>query len=127
MDRQHFPLSGAGAGTGMSAAVRFGDCIAVAGQVALDADNQLVGRGDVAAQVEQCFDNLAEILARAGASLSDVVQLTTYLTSPAHAGAFLAARGRRFPVNPPATTTVVVARLLGPDFLVEIQALAALS
>ncbi|MND09207.1 hypothetical protein D3C83_323580 [compost metagenome] len=54
-----------------------------------------------------------------------MVSLTTYLKSRSFASEFLAARARYFPERPPATTTVV-AELLAPDFLIEVQALAAL-
>jgi enamine deaminase RidA (YjgF/YER057c/UK114 family) len=121
---KRFVSLGPDVNVGMSAAVRFGDSIAVSGQVALDARGELVGKDDFAAQAEQCFANLARVLADAGASLGDVVSLTTYLSAREHAEAFLAARARHFPANPPATTTVI-AQMLHPDFLIEIQALAA--
>jgi enamine deaminase RidA (YjgF/YER057c/UK114 family) len=124
MDR-HFVSLGEGVNVGMSAAVRFGDCIAVSGQVAMDEVGQLVGKDDFAAQAEQCFANLARVLEQAGGSLADVVMLTTYLTAREHAPAFLAVRARHFPTDPPATTTVI-ARMLHPDLLIEIQALAAI-
>jgi enamine deaminase RidA (YjgF/YER057c/UK114 family) len=124
MEKKFVPLA-ISANVGMSAAVRFGDHIAVSGQVALNENGELVGKGDIVAQIDQCVANIAAILAQAGGSLSDIVSLTTYLKSPEFAPAFLEARARLFPDRPPATTTVV-ADLLGPDFLVEIQALAAL-
>lgn len=124
MNKQFVSL-GEGMNVGMSAAVRFGDCIAVSGQVALDEHGALVGKDDFAAQAEQCFANLARVLAQAGGSLRDVVSLTTYLAAREHAAAFLAARTRHFPTDPPATTTVI-AQMLHADFLIEIQALAAI-
>ena len=124
MDKQFVSLGEGAGNVGMSAAVRFGACIAVSGQVAMTETGELVGKDDFDAQIEQCFANLASVLSQAGGSLADVVSLTTYLSSREYARAFLAARGRHFPVNPPATTTVI-AQMLHPDFLVEIQALAA--
>ena len=111
---------------GMSAAVRFGEIIAISGQVALNKEGELIGKGDFAAQAEQCFANLAAVLKRAGSSLRDVVMITSYLTSAQYAPAFLAARAKYFPEQAPASTTVV-AQLLNPDLLVEIQALAVIS
>ena len=125
MKKTCIPL-GEGINVGMSAAVRFGDCIAVSGQVAINEKGEVVGREDFDAQVEQCFANLADVLTKAGSSLEDVVMLTTYLKSAEYAPQFLTARARIFPEKPPATTTVV-ANLLSPDFLIEIQALAASS
>ena len=124
MEKQFVSLGEGAGNVGMSAAVRFGKCIAVSGQVAMTETGELVGKDDFNAQIEQCFANLASVLGQAGSSLADVVSLTTYLSSREYAQAFLAARGRHFPENPPATTTVI-AQMLHPDFLVEIQALAA--
>jgi enamine deaminase RidA (YjgF/YER057c/UK114 family) len=124
MERKHIPLA-TSANVGMSAAVRYGDHVAVSGQVALNAKGELVGKGDIVTQIDQCMANIADILAQVGGSLSDVVSLTTYLKSPEFAPAFLQARARHFPERPPATTTVI-AQMLGPDFLVEIQVFAAL-
>ena len=124
MEKKFVSLGEGAANAGMSAAVRFGDCIAVSGQVALNEAGELVGKDDFDAQIAQCFANLARVLEQAGGSLRDVVSLTTYLASRDYAQNFLAARARHFPEDPPATTTVI-AQLMLPDFLVEVQALAA--
>jgi len=110
-------------GPGMSAAVCAGGAIYVAGQVATDPDGGLVGEGDCEAQARQCFRNVERILAQAGADLADIVQLTAYLANPADARAYLSVRSEVFPNDPPATTTVV-ASLLDPRFLIEVQAIA---
>jgi enamine deaminase RidA (YjgF/YER057c/UK114 family) len=126
VDRQYIFMGKGAAASGMSAAVRVGDIITVSGQVAMTDQGEIVGKDDPAAQVEQCFANLEAILQRANSSLADVVSVTAYLTSPAIARDFLAARGKYFPQRAPATTTVI-AQLLHPDFLVEIQAMAIAS
>jgi enamine deaminase RidA (YjgF/YER057c/UK114 family) len=110
-------------GPGMSAGVRFGPTIALSGQVAIDESGVLVGEGDCDAQARQVFRNIARVLAGFGATLADVVQATGYLANPSDAPAYLAVRQETFPVDPPATTTVVAA-LLNPLFLVEVQVLA---
>jgi len=110
-------------GPGMSAGVRFGNTIALSGQVATDETGAVVGEGDCGAQARQVFANIARVLAGFGATLSDVVQATGYLADRADAPAYLAVRQETFPVDPPATTTVVAA-LLSPLFLVEVQVLA---
>jgi 2-iminobutanoate/2-iminopropanoate deaminase len=109
---------------GMSAAVVANGMVYVAGQVAFGPDGELVGEGDCEAQSRQCFANVEQILASVGCGLADVVSLTTYLANAGDSGAFVAVRGELFPTDPPATTTVVAA-LLGPSFLVEVQAIAA--
>ena len=122
MTKQTFNLDGR-SGPGMSAGVRFGNTIALSGQVAMDETGTLVGEGDCEAQARQCFRNIARVLAGFGATLADVVQATGYLASAADAPKYLAVRQETFPVDPPATTTVVAA-LLSPLFLVEVQVLA---
>ena len=124
MERTYLPVEEAWSKLGMSAAVRVGDFIFVSGQVATDERGEIVGEGDVAAQAEQCLTNIARLLGELGASLSDVVALTTFLAAPEHAPAFLTVRARRFPQRPPATTTVV-AQTLSPRLLLEIQAVGA--
>jgi len=120
MTRTHY---GWKPGASMSQAVRCGDTIHVSGQVAIGEDGAIVGEGDIEAQARQCFANIARHLGEAGASLADVVSLTTYLTKAESAGAFLKLRAQTFPERAPATTTVI-AQLLHPSFLIEIQAVA---
>ncbi|MCU1344588.1 MAG: yabJ 1 [Acidimicrobiia bacterium] len=110
----------------MAQAVRNGDVIAIAGQVAINENNELVGKGDFVAQAEQCFDNVERWLEAAGGSWGDLIQVTTYLTSAEYAAQFLAVRQRRSKGLPAATTTVL-AGLLHPDFLIEVTALAVVS
>ena len=124
MSKAHISMGEGRPYTGMSAAVRFGDCIVVSGQVASNERGEFVGEGDFEAQAEQCFANIARILGQAGATMADVVSLTTYLTSAEQAPKFLALRAKHFPDHPPATTTVI-AQLLSSRFLIEIQAMAA--
>lgn len=105
------------------------ELIAVAGQVALDADGHLVGEGEVEAQVRQAFENVALALAAVGASCQDVVKTTTYLVDPAHIPLFVQSRKQVFMELYPAgeyppNTLVVVNRLIDERFLVEIEALA---
>ncbi|MGC4943363.1 RidA family protein [Kribbella sp. DT2] len=104
----------------------------VAGQVAWGADGATVGEGDLAAQAEQVYLNLAKALAAAGATFDDVVKLTVYLVdwTPDKMPAFLEGAGRAFArlgVNPvPPFTGIGVAALAAPDLLVEIEAVAVL-
>src|SRR5919197_1489036 len=64
---------------GYSYGIRVGDTIWVSGQVAKNERNEIVGGSDVAAQTEQCFRNIATILAEGGATLDDVVQLNIFI------------------------------------------------
>lgn len=112
---------------GYSHAVVFGGrMVAVSGQVPVDRDGNVVGAGDVRAQLRQVFDNLATALAAANAGLSDVVKLTVYLTDLADLAAFREVRDEYVNVEqPPASSLVQVSALVNPLFKVEIDALAA--
>ncbi|HEY8838640.1 MAG TPA: RidA family protein, partial [Dehalococcoidia bacterium] len=70
--------------TGYSPAVRAGNTLYISGQVSQDLDGNIVGRGDIVAQAAQVFANLKAVVEAAGASLQDVVKLTTYTTSLAN-------------------------------------------
>lgn len=106
-----------------------GELVFVAGQVAVDRDGQLVGPGDIRAQLQQTLLNLAAVLKEAGASLRDVVKFTTYLTRAEDIPGFMEARRdlypRHFPDGVyPANTLLVIDRLVRPDLLIEIEAIA---
>ena len=98
----------------------------VGGQDALDADGKLVGKGDLATQVEQIFKNLETALEAAGATLEHVIKWNIYLVQGQSLqigfGAFQKIWGQR--PNPPAITGFFVAELANPDFLAEIDAIA---
>jgi len=108
---------------GMSQAVKCGDWITVSGQVALK-DGKVVGVGDAKAQARQCFDNIAAVLVEAGASLDDIVTLRCYLTDISAYAGYGEVKSATFSDRPPASTTVVVAALLLPDLLMEVEAVA---
>ncbi|MGW1494965.1 RidA family protein [Streptomyces sp. NPDC002402] len=104
----------------------------IAGQVARDADGGRVGEGDLAAQVEQCYLNIATALAEVGGSFADVVKLTVYVVdlTPDKMPMFLEGVARvaaKLGVTPvPPLTGVGVAALAEPDLLVEVEATAVL-
>ena len=64
----------------ISQAVQVGDTIYVSGQGPLDSEGQLVGEGDMAAQSRQVFANIRAVLAEAGATMDDVVKITSFIT-----------------------------------------------
>ncbi|MEU5576610.1 RidA family protein [Streptomyces huasconensis] len=102
-----------------------GRFIAVSGQLALDEDGELVGKGDAAAQARQVFENVRRCLAAAGATFDDVVKLTYFVTDMAHMPAIRAARDTFLaPDRLPASSAVQVTSLVGPEFLMEIEAFA---
>ena len=113
--------------TGYSHAVRHGNTVYVAGQVAQDRQGNLVGQGDIAAQVDQVYQNLKAVLEAAGSGLDKVTKLTVYTTKLEYRAAIAEGRMRYFgPLNHfPASTFVVISSLATPDYLVEIEAIAA--
>jgi 2-iminobutanoate/2-iminopropanoate deaminase len=108
---------------GMSQAVRCGDWITVSGQVALK-DGQVVGAGDARAQAQQCFANIATVLAETGASLEDVVSLRCYLVDKSAYEGYADIKSMLFKDESPASTTVIISALLIPALLMEVEAVA---
>lgn len=117
--------------TGFShlAIVAAGRQVHVSGQVAVDAQGALVGKGDIGAQAEQVYANLAKALQAAGADFSKVFKMNTYVVGlkPEMLPAIRAARSRHFGDGPlPASTLVGVTALVHPDLLIEVEVSAAL-
>jgi enamine deaminase RidA (YjgF/YER057c/UK114 family) len=112
---------------GYSHAVLFtGPMVVISGQVPLDADGNLVGKDDPEAQIRQVFDNLASALAAASATMAQVVKLTYFVTDMGLLPMVRRIRDEYVDVDrPPASSLVRVAGLVNPDFLIEIEALAA--
>ena len=111
--------------TGYSHAAKSGGLVFTAGQVAQDVEGAVVGKGDIEAQAVQVFENLKAVLAASGATLDDVVKLTTYTTSLAYRPKIAEVRARYFQTYFPPNTFVVVASLATPEYLLEIEAVAA--
>jgi 2-iminobutanoate/2-iminopropanoate deaminase len=109
-----------------SQAVKVGQFVFTAGQVAIDpAVGQIVAQ-DIAGQTHQVMHNLQEVLRQAGSDLDKVVKTTVFLQNMGDFGAMNTVYGSYFGDEPPARSTVEVARLpLGA--LVEIEAIAVLS
>jgi enamine deaminase RidA (YjgF/YER057c/UK114 family) len=105
---------------GYSRAVRAGDLLVTAGCTAT-VDGVVVGVGDPRAQTMTAFGIALDALAAAGASVEDVFRTRMYVTDAAHADAAGRAHGELFGAVRPAATLVVVAGLLHPDHLVEVE------
>ena len=106
-----------------SQAIRAGDFLFVSGQIPLDPATGTLVAGDVAVQTQRVVDNLAAILAAAGASFADVVKTTVYLLDMNDFAAMNAVYGAAMPTPPPARSTVQVSRL-PRDVRVEIDVVA---
>ena len=110
------------------ASARGGTLVFIAGQVAVDAQGQIVGKGDYEAQAVQVFENLRLALAAAGATFQDVLKFTIFIKnlSPAARKAVMGVRNRHISsTNPPAATMIGIDQLVEEDLLVEIEAVAA--
>ena len=111
--------------------VRPGRLMFIAGQVAVDENGEMVGKGDFPAQVRQVFHNLEQVLASAGATFQNVVQFTTYLTRAQDIEGLIATRrevfARAYPEGDYAPNTLlIINRPVGEEFLLEVEAIAAL-
>lgn len=106
-----------------SQAVRVDDTIWVSGQVGVDDGKVVEG---IEAQARAAFKNIQNVLAEAGAQLTDVVELISFHTSMDDIRAFGKVKSEFFPENYPAWTAVGVTALAGPGLLVEVRATAVI-
>ncbi len=111
-----------------SHAIRCGGTLYIAGQVAFDELNQIVGIGDPRSQAEQVWRNIGLAVNAGGGTLADIVKITVFLKDVRHAAAEISVRERlfergRFPI----CTLVQVANLGLPELLMEIDAVAVLN
>lgn len=107
---------------GYSRAVVEGDTCWVAGTTDAGPDGGSGHPGDAGAQARAAWEIVEQALAQGGFTLADVVRTRMYITDPAHAGAVVAVHGEVFRDVRPAATLLVVARLIDPSLLVEVEA-----
>jgi len=124
--REYLPDAGVGnPPEPYSQAVRVGDTVYIAGQVALDQNWEVVGRGDPVVQAEQVWRNLGVVAASAGTSVANIVKITVFLADIRHASAEMEIRRRHFSHGRyPICTLVQVANLGLPELLMEVDAIA---
>jgi reactive intermediate/imine deaminase len=107
-------------------AVQFGNLLFISGIAPLDADLNVVGGDDVAAQARHVFEAIGKILERAGASYENVLRVTVYLTDVNDRVKINPVRKEFFGKNLPASTLIGVKELAIPGMKVEVEAIAGL-
>jgi reactive intermediate/imine deaminase len=107
-----------------SQAVRAGDLLFLAGQCPVDAQGNTVAAGDIRGQTRQVFENLKAVLAAAGVTLDDVVEIVTYHVDMADLHAMAEVKAEYLTRDFPAWTAVAVTALAFPGQLVELKATA---
>lgn len=105
---------------GYSRVVRAGDLLLTAGCTAT-VDGVVTGIGDPGGQARTAFGIALDALAGAGAAIEDVIRTRMYVTDAAYADAVAGVHGRLFRAVRPVATLVVVAALLDPQHLVEVE------
>ena len=107
-------------------AVRFGNLLFISGMVGVDAEGRVAGRGDVVAQARATFSNMKRILEAEGASFADVLKVTVYLRNVEDRARINPVRAEFFGDARPASTLVEVSKLVAPELLIEVEAIAGL-
>jgi len=111
--------------------VKASELLYIAGQLSTNREGQIVGAGDFDAQCVQVFANIETALKSCGAGWGNVVEFTTYMVHSQDIPKLMTFRKREFPkffpngVYPP-NTLLMIDRLVGEPFLIEVQTVAAL-
>ena len=98
----------------------------VAGQVPIDKDGNVVGKGNIVAQTEQVFANMKAVLKAAGGTIDDLVMTTTYIVDRKYREGYNEVRKGLYKKDPPTSTLVIVTGLADPDYLIEIAGIAVI-
>jgi enamine deaminase RidA (YjgF/YER057c/UK114 family) len=106
--------------------VKGGTMVFVSGLLARDREGNVIGKGDMGAQIRQVGENLRIALESAGATLEDLVRTTTYVTDIEEFFRHVEVRQKYLGPALPTSTTVEVRKLAHPDLLVEIEAFAVI-
>lgn len=107
-----------------------GKTIYVSGQVSVNEKAEVIGTGDMRAQVERVFENLKACLTAAGATFDDVVKITYFVTGlkPEHVPHIREVRSKYLNMaKPPASSLIGVAALVVPEWLIEIELVAVVN
>jgi enamine deaminase RidA (YjgF/YER057c/UK114 family) len=103
-----------------------GRLVFISGMTARRADGSIAGIGDIEAQTRQVCDNLKAAVEAAGGSLDDVCRVDVYVRNMEHFDTIHKVRREYFKAPPPASTMVEVCKMTSPEYLIEINAIAAI-
>jgi enamine deaminase RidA (YjgF/YER057c/UK114 family) len=110
----------------MATRMEGGRLLYIAGQVARDAEGNVLAPGDVRTQARQVFQNLRRVLQAAGGDLENLLKITTYITRIEDFPTVAAERSQFFPGELPASTLIVVTCLAQPELLIEVEGMAVI-
>jgi 2-iminobutanoate/2-iminopropanoate deaminase len=103
-----------------------GRTVYVSGQVAMDAEGNVVGEGDIELQTETVLEHVKTVVGEAGGGMEDIVKVTVFITDMRHYDDIHEVRRRYFEEPYPASSMVEVSALIDPRLLIEIEAVAVI-
>jgi enamine deaminase RidA (YjgF/YER057c/UK114 family) len=111
---------------GYAQAIKIRDTIYVSGQVSHDDNGNIVGRGDMEAQMRQAYSNIRKLLVQYGATMENIVDEILFVTDmDAAFGAAVKCRQEAFSGSPVVASTIIqIQRLAFPDLMIEIRCVA---
>ena len=112
---------------GYSRAVKIGNTIEVTGTVAVDENNNVVGKDDAYQQTKFIIQKIEKVLQQAGATLKDVVRTRMFVIDISCWEEYGKAHGEFFANIKPCTTIIEISKLIAPEYLIEIEATAIIN
>lgn len=97
--------------------------VLASGQLGVAPDDSVPDSAE--AQADLCFANIRAILEDAGMGMADIVRINAYVTDRAHMAGYMASRDRHVASPPPASTLMIVSGFTRPEFMVEVEVIAA--
>ena len=116
------PMRGGAYSSGVEAPA--GRTVYVSGQVAFDAEGNVVGEGDIKLQTETVLEHVKTVVEEAGGGMEDIVKVTVFITDMGLYDDIHEVRRRYFEEPFPASSMVEVSALIDPRLLIEIEAVA---
>ena len=101
-----------------------GRVLHVSGHVSVDADGNVVGSGDINAQTRQILENIRNVLSSVGGTMADIAKVTVFVTDMSVLMEIHEVRAEFFDPPYPASSPVEVSRLVRPEYMIEIEAVA---